>query len=297
MAAGRASRARPAAGAERTGPGRPPTASRAVSGSRRARFGRILLIVGRVLLSWLAAIPRRLGDRLFAMNDAEAYWRDWQITRTHGGLGRRYRDPRFDTLAECSKCRGAGRTAAGRTGAGDAGGAGRRRSGEPAVRSLPRHGPDDPRGGELAMAFGRPRQPNDPSIMASVEAAISTVARPGLFARLWHWRYELGLIAGLLLAAVAIGYALGLAWLIAIAAAALALLVAALAWPPSRQRLIARAWCVITAAPGQDRLHARLDPDQGRPAPDRHLHHARRLRRAGVAVVPRRDNPRGPAGG
>ena len=42
------------------------------------------------------------------MNDAEAYWRNWQITRTQGGLGRRYRDPRFDTLAECPKCRGAG---------------------------------------------------------------------------------------------------------------------------------------------------------------------------------------------
>ncbi len=61
-----------------------------------------------VLLSWLAAIPRRLGDRLFAMNDNEAYWRGWQIIRIHGGLGRRYRDPRFDTLAECAKCQGAG---------------------------------------------------------------------------------------------------------------------------------------------------------------------------------------------
>jgi hypothetical protein len=84
-----------------------------------ARFGRILVITGhvlvitgRVVLSWLAAVPRRLGDRLFAMNDAEAYWRDWQITRTQGGLGRSYRDPRFDTLAECPKCRGAGVTAA-----------------------------------------------------------------------------------------------------------------------------------------------------------------------------------------
>jgi hypothetical protein len=92
--------------AEPAGPVRPPgsnapdraadqataTARRAVSGSRCAR---ILLIVGRVLLSWLAAIPRRLGDRLFAMNDAEAYWRDWQITKTRGGLARRYRDPRI----------------------------------------------------------------------------------------------------------------------------------------------------------------------------------------------------------
>ena len=96
------------------------------------------------------------------------------------------------------------------------------------------------------MAFGRPRQPNDPSIMASVEAAVSTMARPGLFARLWHWHYELGLIAGVLLATVATGYALGPDWLIAVAAAAIAVLVVAMTWPPSRRRIIARAWCVIT---------------------------------------------------
>jgi hypothetical protein len=96
------------------------------------------------------------------------------------------------------------------------------------------------------MAFGRPRRPNDPSVMASVEAAISTVARPGPLAWLWHWRYELGLTAGLAVVLLASGYALGAVWLIAIAATGLALLVAALVWPPSRRRLIARAWCVIT---------------------------------------------------
>ena len=31
------------------------------------------------------------------------------------------------------------------------------------------------------MAFGRPRRPNDPSVMASVESALSNVARPGIF--------------------------------------------------------------------------------------------------------------------
>ena len=76
-----------------------------------ARAGRVVATAGRISLSWLAVIPRRLGDRLFAMNDAEAYWRNWQITTTHGGLGRRYRDPQFDALAECSKCGGAGATA------------------------------------------------------------------------------------------------------------------------------------------------------------------------------------------
>jgi hypothetical protein len=82
--------------------------------------------------------------------------------------------------------------------------------------------------------------------MASIEAAISTVARPGILALLWHWRYELGLLAGLAAVALASGYALGAVWLIAMAATGLALLVAAMAWPPSRKRLIARAWCVIT---------------------------------------------------
>jgi hypothetical protein len=42
------------------------------------------------------------------MNDTEAYWQSWQITKTHAGLGRRYRDPQFDTLAECPRCRGSG---------------------------------------------------------------------------------------------------------------------------------------------------------------------------------------------
>jgi hypothetical protein len=72
---------------------------------------RAVPLAGRVLLGWLAALPRRLGDRLFVMNDAEAYWRSWQTIRTHGGLGRRYREPRFDALAGCPKCQEAGLTA------------------------------------------------------------------------------------------------------------------------------------------------------------------------------------------
>ena len=89
-------------------PRAPAEATAAATPASPAGFGPILAVVGRVLLSWLAAIPRRLGDRLFVMNDTEAYWRGWQITKMHGGLARRYRDPRFDTLAECPKCRGAG---------------------------------------------------------------------------------------------------------------------------------------------------------------------------------------------
>jgi hypothetical protein len=47
---------------------------------------------------WLAGISRRVGATLFAVNDAEAYWRNWEITQLHGGLSRRYRDHRFATL-------------------------------------------------------------------------------------------------------------------------------------------------------------------------------------------------------
>ena len=83
----------------------------ATAGRILATAGRILAETGQIFLSWQAALPGRLGDRLFAMNDTEAYWRDWQIIKTHGGLGRRYRDPRFDLLAECPKCRGAGDSA------------------------------------------------------------------------------------------------------------------------------------------------------------------------------------------
>jgi hypothetical protein len=62
----------------------------------------------RNILDRLAELPRRWGDLWFAMNDAEAGWRGWQATSMHGGLGRRYRDPRFDTVAECAQCQGFG---------------------------------------------------------------------------------------------------------------------------------------------------------------------------------------------
>ena len=61
-----------------------------------------------VALDWLTYFLRRLGDRWFAMNDTEAYWWGWQISKMLGGLGRRYRDIRFETLAPCSRCAGAG---------------------------------------------------------------------------------------------------------------------------------------------------------------------------------------------
>jgi len=48
------------------------------------------------IFAGLADIPRRIGTRLFLEADEEAYWRGWQVTALHCGLGRGYRDPRFD---------------------------------------------------------------------------------------------------------------------------------------------------------------------------------------------------------
>jgi hypothetical protein len=67
-----------------------------------------------ILAGWLADLLIRIGDWMFAMNDQEAGWRGWQMEREHAGLGRRYRDPRFDTLSRCPHCCGIGTIAADR---------------------------------------------------------------------------------------------------------------------------------------------------------------------------------------
>jgi hypothetical protein len=96
------------------------------------------------------------------------------------------------------------------------------------------------------MPSGRPHRRNDPSVMASVETAVSVVPRPGLIARIWHWRYELGLVTAVILGTAGIGVTLGPGWLITTTVAVTTVGAGALTWPASRRRLIARAWCVIT---------------------------------------------------
>jgi hypothetical protein len=68
--------------------------------SSGAQVWAFLRIACEVVAGCLVGLPRRSCDRLFTMNDTEAYWRGWQIIRVHGGLGRAYRDPRFDTGAD-----------------------------------------------------------------------------------------------------------------------------------------------------------------------------------------------------
>ncbi len=56
----------------------------------------------------LAAWIRALGEKLFRDDDARAIRHGWQIETRRGGLGRVYRDPRFDQLARCPDCGGSG---------------------------------------------------------------------------------------------------------------------------------------------------------------------------------------------
>ena len=93
------------------------------------------------------------------------------------------------------------------------------------------------------MTWGRPRQPNNPSVLSSLESALSSVARPNPIVVGWRWRYELGLLAGLGFGSFAIAQALGVVWLIA---TWLVLVAMFGVWPAGRRRLIRRAWCVIT---------------------------------------------------
>jgi hypothetical protein len=65
---------------------------------RVSAVGDTLRIAGAIGIAWLIGLPRRLGNRLFALNDAEAGWRRWQVSELKSGLARQYRDARFATL-------------------------------------------------------------------------------------------------------------------------------------------------------------------------------------------------------
>lgn len=101
-----------APGVTRRPPGQPARSAAATGAPTRTAAGtqgrHLLVTIGQVLLRWAAAVLRRLGDRLLVMNDTEACWRGWHTAKTHGGLARRSRDPRFDMLAECARCQGPG---------------------------------------------------------------------------------------------------------------------------------------------------------------------------------------------
>lgn len=56
------------------------------------------------LTGWMSVCLAIAGDLVFASKDTEASWHAWDMERRHAGLGRAYRDPRFDTLVSCPRC-------------------------------------------------------------------------------------------------------------------------------------------------------------------------------------------------
>lgn len=96
------------------------------------------------------------------------------------------------------------------------------------------------------MPAGRPHGRNDPSLMSSLESALTEARRPGLIELGWRWHRELAIVAGLASLAAFIASTVGLTGLAVAAGAGLATGAALLCLPPARQRLIAVAWCLIT---------------------------------------------------
>jgi hypothetical protein len=66
------------------------------------------------LAGWTARCVQQLGDMVFATEDQEASWHAWNVEPRYAGLGRLYRDQRFDALVACPRCHRVS-TMAGRT--------------------------------------------------------------------------------------------------------------------------------------------------------------------------------------
>jgi hypothetical protein len=75
---------------------RRPVSDSAAASGRPAKRARIL------------ELARKIGESAHREADDYARERGWTTTRTHAGLGRVYRDPRFDALAACNSCAGSG---------------------------------------------------------------------------------------------------------------------------------------------------------------------------------------------
>jgi DnaJ-class molecular chaperone len=55
---------------------------------------------------WFGRLAERIGRRLFSVSDRTAAQYGWEITLIQAGLGRSYRDRRFNDLHSCERCSG-----------------------------------------------------------------------------------------------------------------------------------------------------------------------------------------------
>jgi hypothetical protein len=63
-------------------------------------------VVRKTLRDRLLRRLETICSKIFRAGDRRARDRGWQIIPRHGGLSRRYRDPRFDYLTACTVCNG-----------------------------------------------------------------------------------------------------------------------------------------------------------------------------------------------
>lgn len=96
------------------------------------------------------------------------------------------------------------------------------------------------------MSSGRPRQPNDPSVMASIEMAAISVRRANPVGVAWRWRWELGIVGSITAGAATVAIGLGIPTMATLLGTGLAAAIALLGWRPTRRWIAARAWCMIT---------------------------------------------------
>jgi len=89
-----------------------------------------------------------------------------------------------------------------------------------------------------------PHWHRDTRLTTDLRRALTTVAAPNPLVATWRWRYEIAVVAAvtasLTVAIISIGVwpALGVVTVVT---------VTVLCWPPARQWVVNRAWCVITA--------------------------------------------------
>ena len=84
-----------------------------------------------------------------------------------------------------------------------------------------------------------------PDMLDGLDLVSTPAARPGIGGLLWRWRYEFGSCLVLAGAAAGIELIAGTSGLIAAAVTTVVIAIAALVWPPSRKRIVARIRCVV----------------------------------------------------
>jgi hypothetical protein len=134
-----------------------------------------------------------------------------------------------------------------------------------------------------------PHWHRDTRMTTDLRRALITVAPPTLLVAAWRWRYEIALLAGLAAILTAGIISVGVLPTIAVVTA---ITLAVLIWPPARQFVLDRAWCIMTAHRCTRRLRRSNDLLQPRQDSHYRMDSSPTVRRTSPAVVPSRHQHR-----